>query len=157
MNAEFSHRSLHGHPRARRRLFIATTLILVILAVDFLTHGVVRGYLRSAAASLWVFTGSARSSITGTGYFSTRRSLAAENAALRAQLSEYQDRATAYAVVSEENVALRAVLQLAEKEKESQRLSSPLSVRHHTVRSLSAREWTTFLPEPSCLPWVDSW
>src|SRR3989338_5621319 len=117
MNAEFSHRSLHGHPRARRRLFIATTLILVILAVDFLTHGVVRGYVRSAAASLWVFTGSARSSITGTGYFSTRRSLAAENAALRA----------------------------------------PLSVRHHTVRSLSAREWTTFLPEPSCLPWVDLW
>jgi len=136
MNAEFSHRSLHGHPRARRRLFIATALILLVVAVDFLTHGVVRGYVRTAASSLWVFTGSARSSITGAGYFSTRRSLAAENAALRAQLSEYQERATAYAVVSEENAALRSVLQLAQKEKG---ITAPI------VSSFRASPYGTFL------------
>lgn len=62
-------------------------------------------------------------SISGSGFFSTRRALLAENAALTEQVAQFQERSAAYRVLKDENNALRELLNVAEvaqgKNKES--------------------------------------
>ena len=136
VKTEFSHRSLHGHPRARRRLLLTTVVVLVLFAADLATGGMIRSAVHAAAASIWSATSSARSTVGDSGYFSSRRSLAEDNASLREQLAQYQERAAGFAVASEENKALRSMLKLTELE---QGITAPV------VSSFRASPYGTFM------------
>ncbi len=113
ISSEFSHRSLHGAKQGRRRLLAITALILVLIVLDALTGGSVRGLVRSFTAGAWEKTERVRNAITDSGYFSTHRALAGENAALRDQIAQYREKAAAYEVLLQENSQLRDALSLA--------------------------------------------
>src|SRR3989344_1164437 len=112
--AEFSHRSLHGAKAGRRRLLIATLIILALLALDVFSGGFVRGTVRNASARLWTSSAKLRSSVAASGIFTTRASLARENMSLKDELAQYREKAAGYDVLLSENAALRAMLHLSE-------------------------------------------
>jgi cell shape-determining protein MreC len=110
MQFEFSHRSSSAAKANRRRLLAATALVVVLIGFDFVTAGAVRGLVRSVGSAIWQSSERVRASITETGYFSTHRALARENATLRAQVAQYQEKAAGYDVLESENAQLRAAL-----------------------------------------------
>lgn len=128
VRTEFSHRSLHGAARGRRRLFFATIFILLIFGADYLSGGMIRSGLRSGAASVWNATLAVRNSIVGNGYFSRHRTLAAENATLRAELSKVREHAAAYGALSQENELFRSMLHLAQS---SPGVTAPIVSSYH--------------------------
>lgn len=79
-----------------------------------LTGGSVRSLVRSLTAGLWARTESARTAIAHTGFFSSRRALANENATLREANESYREKAAARDVLFAENEQLRAALNLAQ-------------------------------------------
>jgi cell shape-determining protein MreC len=113
MRSQFSYRSERGVARARRRLFFATALVFVIIAIDMLTGGAVRASARTAAAQISVWGSGAKASITDTGYFTTRSALAREVASLQEQLALYRERAALYSMLARENEQLREMVNIA--------------------------------------------
>jgi rod shape-determining protein MreC len=71
-----------------------------------------------------------------SGYFSSRRSLASENASLRQQLAQYEERAAGFGALAAENAELRSIVHLAEKE---QGITAPI------LSSMRASLYGTFL------------
>lgn len=96
------------------RLWAATALVVFLFAVDLLSGGRVRGLVRGGAAALSQVSRGAISSITGSGFFSGRRSLETQNRTLTAQLAQYQEKAAHADVLQAENDQLRALVRLAE-------------------------------------------
>lgn len=136
MRMEFSHRTLHGAARARQRLFFATILVLFIFLLDVMSGGKVRGEVRSVAAYMWNGSSRLRESVADSGYFSSHRALAEDNATLREQVAAYQEDAAAYQVAAQENDQLRAMLHLAQT---SQGITAPV------VSSFRTSPYGTFL------------
>lgn len=136
VRSEFSHRTLHGAPRARQRLLLATIVILLIFGVDFLSGGFIRDVFRGGAGMIWNASVSVRTGIARSGFFSSRSSIATENAELRDQLNQVQERAAAYSVLLDENKELRSLLNLAQQERG---ITAPI------VSSFRASPYGTFL------------
>lgn len=136
VRGEFSHRTLHGAPSARRKLFFATIIVLLIFGVDFVSGGFIRNMVRNSAASIWNASVHIRSSVAGSGFFSSKKGLAEENIALREQLNQMQERAAAYAVLASENAELRGLLNVASQERG---ITAPV------VSSFRASPYGTFL------------
>lgn len=113
---EFSHRSSHSAKANRRRLMAATALVVALVVLDIFTGGSVRSFARSLGASIWQGTERVRTSIRESGYFATHRALARENAALRAQVMQYQEKAAGYDFLETENAQLRAALNFSQGE-----------------------------------------
>ncbi|MBI5645255.1 rod shape-determining protein MreC [Candidatus Kaiserbacteria bacterium] len=113
---EFSYRSLHGAPRGRQRLLFASFLVLVIFAIDIASHGAVRNAIRSSESVLWRATASVRETLLGGAYFTSKRSLATENASLRTLVADDKARESTYSALADENRALREMLGLRERE-----------------------------------------
>lgn len=113
---EFSHRSSHEAKQNRRRLMAATALVVVLVVLDMLTGGSVRSLARSLGSSIWQGTERVRAAILESGYFATHRALARENAALRSQVAQYQEKAAGYDVLASENAQLRAALHFSQGE-----------------------------------------
>ncbi len=111
--SEFSHRSLHGAKAGRRRLMALTALVILLILIDLVTGGSVRSMVRSFTAAIWARSENVRASISDSGYFTTHRALAGENARLREENAQYREKAAAYGVLLEENAQLRAALSLA--------------------------------------------
>lgn len=107
---EFSHRSSPSARANRRRLLAATVLAIVLIVLDTLSGGGVRSLVRTASSSLWLGTENVRTMITESGYFTTHRSLARENAALRALVAKHEEKAASYDALASENAQLRAAL-----------------------------------------------
>ena len=97
----------------RRRLLAATALALLLLLADVLSGGVLRHALRGAAGAVWEVGAGGFSRIGASGFFMTRASLAAQNAALSAQVEKLQQNAAAYSAAEAENEQLRALAHLA--------------------------------------------
>jgi cell shape-determining protein MreC len=97
----------------RRRLLWVTLLIVFLLLVDIASGGRIRGLVKTGAAGLWKLSAHARAGIFESGYFSSRASLAAENAALREALSHAQEDAASYRALQTENQELRSLVHLA--------------------------------------------
>lgn len=112
--AEFSHRSLHGAKAGRRRLLIATLIIVALVALDTFSGGFVRTTVRSVSARLWTSSAKLRTSIAESGILSGRASLARENMSLKDELAHYREKAAGYDVLLSENAALRAMQRLSE-------------------------------------------
>src|SRR3990167_9217681 len=110
-------------PRGHRRLFVATALIFVLVIIDALSGGKIRSLARAGGSEIWKFGSSIAESVAGSGFFSSRRALTAENLALTQQIASLQERAAAHKVLQDENRALRDVLRVAGVEKGPNRAS----------------------------------
>jgi len=122
--------------RARQRLIFATILIVILFILDALFGGPLRLALQSGAATVWKVTASARNAITGSGYFTSHRTLAQQNETLEEQLAASQSDAAAYQGLKEENDELRAFLHLASS---TPGLTAPI------VSSFRASPYGTFM------------
>ena len=120
----------------RRRLFLATVFVLVVIALDMISGGALRATARSLSARVWSASAYVRGAVFGSGFFSSRASLAAENTTLRATLAQYQEKAAGYQVLKQENDALRSMLHLAQSERG---ITAPV------VSSVIASPYGTFL------------
>lgn len=114
MRNEFSYRSLHGAPRARRRLLYVTVFVILLIVSDIALGGRVRSGVRYVASAAWRFSAEVRGTISNTGYFSSHRYLATENGVLREQLARSQEKSAGYDVLLAENDELRRILLVAQ-------------------------------------------
>ncbi len=73
-----------------------------------------RSLVRQAGSLAWRLGVSIQKSVYGSGFFATRRGLIAENAALKEQVAQFQERSAAYRVLKDENTSLREMLNVAE-------------------------------------------
>lgn len=99
----------------RRRLIGATLLLLLLLAIDALSGGAVRGVARTLYAAAWRPISAVSEAVARSGAFASRRALSAENEALRREVERLRVRDASGAIIREENEALRALLPLAER------------------------------------------
>jgi cell shape-determining protein MreC len=120
----------------RRRLLWATILIVLLVFVDIVSGGRIRSLVKSGGAGLWNASAHVRNTLFGSGFFTSRASLAAENAALREALSRAQEDAASYKALQDENEQLRAVAHLAA---DRQGITAPV------VSSVFASPYGTFL------------
>lgn len=120
----------------RRQLALATIAVVAVLLADVASGGALRGVVRSTLGGIWAATAHVRESIANTGYFRTHRSLAAENAALREQVAQYQEDAAALDAVEADNEQLRAIVHLA---REGSGVTAPV------VSSFATSPYGTFL------------
>lgn len=119
-----------------RRLIVATLLVLVLFCADLLSGGMLRREVRSFGSQISQGVSRAGSAISGSGFFSSRASLEAQNRVLNEQIMQYQERSAGYDVLLAENVQLRSLVHLA-----SQRpgLTAPI------VSSVLSSPYGTFL------------
>ncbi len=134
--AEFSHRSSQGAKASRRRLLGATALVVILIVIDVLSGGGVRNLVRSLGAAIWNSTAHVRTSIVESGYFATHRSLAKDNATLRAQVARLEEQAAGYDVLREENAQLRTALNFS---------TSESTITAPVVSSFTSSPYGTFL------------
>ncbi|RJQ35462.1 rod shape-determining protein MreC [Candidatus Parcubacteria bacterium] len=100
----------------RRKLLVATLLVLFIFAFDFFSAGTVRGALRIVGSAVWSVIHGATTGITTSGIFATRSMVAHENARLKGEISALEEMLAHYQADAMENETLREMAILAEKE-----------------------------------------
>jgi cell shape-determining protein MreC len=104
--------------------------------VDILSGGTIRSLVKTGGAGLWNASAHVRTVLFGSGFFTSRASLAAENAALREALSRAQEDTASYKALQDENDQLRAIAHLAT---EREGITAPI------VSSVFASPYGTFL------------
>lgn len=122
--------------RGRRALLVVTFAVVVILALDVFSQGMVRSFVRGLASHVWVSGNAGVASVEQAGLLSTRAMLARENASLKAQVVQYQDKAASNEVLTYENAELRTLVNLAARER---------GISSAVVSSLHASPYGTFL------------
>ncbi len=111
----FYRQSSFARPKKGRRVLIIVTLFaLLVLVADWLSGGLPRGITRSAVAGASSGVTSALDTTLNTGFFSSRASLARDNAALRNEIARLREEPAAAKILEEENASLRALTGLAE-------------------------------------------
>lgn len=120
----------------KRRLIAVTVLVVLILLVDAVSGGTVRSEVRYAAAAVSRWTASVNQAVWGSGIFTSRSSLEAQNRTLTAQLSYLSERAGQADLLQKENAGLRALVHLAEN---SPGITAPV------MSSLLSSPYGTFL------------
>ena len=106
----------YRHNSSRKRLSIATALLVGVFLIDFATGGKIRAFVREGAAMLYSASGAIITPIAQSGFFSSRRALTEENESLKAQVASLQIRSADYQALKEENNSLRQVVRLAIKD-----------------------------------------
>lgn len=97
----------------KRRLWASTALVVFLFLVDVISGGKIRAEVRTVGAVIAGWGNASARSISGSGFFSSRATLAAQNQSLSEELMQYGERAAAYAVFQEENAQLRDIVHLA--------------------------------------------
>ena len=96
------------------RLWAATLLVVFLFVVDLFSGGKIHNELRAGAAYGSNALSQTGSAITGSGFFSSRASLEAQNRALLDQVALYEERAAGFEALRSENDQLRALTHLAQ-------------------------------------------
>jgi cell shape-determining protein MreC len=133
--AEFRFHSPRRDSR-RRRLLVATAVVLVIFAIDLVSGGSLRSIVRVSFSGIWNATAHVREAVLGSGYFSSHRALASENARLRNEIAQLQEDTAALTLVRAQNTQLSSMTHLAS---DQPGLTAPV------VSSMSASPYGTFL------------
>lgn len=120
----------------RKRLWASIALVLFLFTIDVFSGGKLRAQLRAGASTLHGWGGAASERVFGSGFFSSRAQLAAQNRSLREQLAQYQERAAAHAVLQEENAELRELVHLV---RSAEGVTAPL------ISSARSSPYGTFL------------
>lgn len=127
-----------GRKTGRRRLIAATALIILLILIDIVTGGRVRELSRGVNASLWN-AGSGFWQVVGdSAVLRTKRSLEAENGALRERIARLEEASAGIGALREENEALRSLVKVVESAQSrgvtapiiSSRRSSPYGTFH---------------------------
>lgn len=92
LDTGFSHRSRKA-AAGNRRLIAATVAVLLLIVIDIISGGFVRSIVRAGVSGTLTVTHASITRIAESGFFSSRTSLAHENAALSARIAELQERA----------------------------------------------------------------
>src|SRR3989338_3441561 len=108
MNSYRQNKSRNG------RVLAATALVIFLFILDILTGGFLRHTLRSTTVVISQWSGRVGAGITGSGIFSTRTSLEAQNRSLAEKLAQFEERAGGYEALREENEQLRALVRLVD-------------------------------------------
>jgi cell shape-determining protein MreC len=98
----------------RRRLFIASFTVLVILLIDLLSGGALRSLARTGTQFVSGGADALTASVARSGYFSTRGSLEAQIQALTVQIAQYQEKAAAYDALQGQYDSLSRLTHLAQ-------------------------------------------
>ena len=99
-----------------RRLLLGTVAVIVILAIDLASGGVLRGYVRGGSVAIWgAGSGIVRSALA-SGFFSSRRAQESEIQALKQELVRLRLNSAEVNVLREEAEALRRLVRLAERD-----------------------------------------
>lgn len=122
--------------KARRRLLIATLVVLLALVFDLASGGMVRGAARVAASAVWSAGSAASGAIFGSGFFSSKRGLEAKIEALQQELTAQQALTGRLEVLERENTQLRAMVNFA---KQQRGVAAPI------VSSSNSSPYGTFL------------
>jgi cell shape-determining protein MreC len=119
-----------------RKLILTTVLVVVIFGIDLLSGGLLRREVRSLGSGISEAASHIGGALFGSGFFSSRASLEAQNSALTEQLAQYQERSAGYDVLLAENAQLRDIAHLAS---EHAGLTAPI------VSSVISSPYGTFL------------
>lgn len=97
--------------------FIALLLVAVfVFGIDRISGGAVRGYARQGGGMMWAAVSAAGSALTGSGALDSKRALIEENRLLKEEIAKRDENATRFAALTDENAALRELLDLASEE-----------------------------------------
>ncbi len=113
MDNGFSYRARSTNV-GRQRLWAATALVVVLFAVDLLSGGAVRGFVREGVSSLSLAFERLGADISASGFFNSRASLESENEALKAQVASLQEQAALSGALQAQVGALESVVHLAQ-------------------------------------------
>lgn len=123
-----------------RRLLAVTALVVFLFVLDVLTGGAIRHRLRGGVVVMAEWSRSVGAGIAGTGIFSTRASLEAQNRSLAEELAQFEERAGGYEALRAENEQLRAFVRLVESSPGgAQGVTAPI------VSSIRTSPYGTFL------------
>ncbi|MDO8599073.1 MAG: rod shape-determining protein MreC [bacterium] len=100
--------------RGRRSLILATTIVVLLFAVDGLSNGSIRTLVRASGVRVWSASSSVASALGGSGFFSSRRALLEENEVLKQEAARLTLRVAALEALESENAALRTIVRVAE-------------------------------------------
>lgn len=98
---------------ARRRLLFTTILVVFLFAFDIISGGKIRGIVRATGGFIYVHGVGMVSSITNTGFFSTRHALQTRIDALSAEVASLNQQSADDQALKDENEQLRALTHLA--------------------------------------------
>jgi len=123
-----------------KRLLAVTALVVFLFLLDVLTGGSIRHRLRGGVVVMAEWSRHIGASIVGSGIFSTRASLEAQNRSLAEELAQFEERAGGYEVLRSENEQLRALVHLVESSpRGAQGVTAPV------VSSTRSSPYGTFL------------
>ncbi len=100
---------------ARRRLLLATFLVVFLFALDILFGGVLRKNTRIIGGFIYQSGSSFVGTILKSGFFATKRSLEIRIEELNAEVARLNELAGEYRVLRDENMQLRELTNLASK------------------------------------------
>jgi cell shape-determining protein MreC len=100
--------------RQRRRLLVATAIVMLVLAADVLSGGKIRSLVREGGTALWRAGSGALAHVGESGFFASRASLSRENQLLKDEIAHLQEQSTGYSTLAAENAQLRAIVHLAQ-------------------------------------------
>jgi cell shape-determining protein MreC len=98
---------------SRRRLLLATLLVVFLFAFDILSGGMLRKSTRTVGGSIYQHGSGIVASIANSGFFATKHSLELKINALNAQVAQFNEQLGEDSVLKEENAQLRALTKIA--------------------------------------------
>jgi cell shape-determining protein MreC len=98
----------------RRRLWVATALVLVLFIIDIISGGKVRALVRDGVASVSLAVHHIGVTISAGGYFVSHAALASENQALKAQVATLEEQAALSNALQAQVATLSGITHLAE-------------------------------------------
>lgn len=121
MKTEYSNRSFRGaNSRKSRSSFLGAIALLVaiglLFAVDRFSGGIIHEFVRATGGAARSLAASGAASITESGFFASRSSLARDNEELRREIALHAERIAQAEFLRSENDALKEMARLAEDE-----------------------------------------
>jgi cell shape-determining protein MreC len=99
--------------RGRSRLTYVTALFVIIFLLDMVAGGRLSSAVRVPASYVYLSFDHVAETVFSSGIFSTRHALERDNAQLRTEFEEYQNKDATYVVMQEENERLRSLVGLS--------------------------------------------
>lgn len=108
------YRPIDRSRRERRRLLATTVLVVLLIAIDFVSGGVLRHVTKAGGSLLWRIGTSITGTIAGSGFFSTRAMLEDRIRSLTEEVERLRSESAAYVVMRDEHEHLQQLVHLVE-------------------------------------------
>jgi cell shape-determining protein MreC len=98
----------------RRRLLIATLFVVLLFLIDIVTGGKIRALVRDAVSGVSGAFSHIAGNVINHGYFETHAALAAQNAALQAQVNSLEEQVALSNALQSQVASLQSLVHLAQ-------------------------------------------